>query len=187
MFVLTNEREVTSSEFLTVVRQPFLFKRLLVCLTALFQLAGITSGDLIAAQQPQISIPTVITDPGDTYSAIVRYSPQTAHASAIQFDLAYNRTVFKITASAGNAVSAVSKNMSTVVLPNGAIRFLIFGLNQDVITGGDLVNLQIKVSAKATLRRYILAFSNVRASGPAGRSISIGSTPGKIVLSSTAP
>jgi len=81
----------------------------------------------------ELSLPMVTAFSSVSVAANVEYHAQGDDIAAFQFDLEYDQSVLSITATIGNAAAAAGKGLTTAVLPNGRLRLLIFGLNQNVI------------------------------------------------------
>ncbi len=146
--------------------------------------AGVPSSRLVAAE---LSIPTVMASAGDRVNASVVYSAQGATVAGLQFDLKYDRSVLTITATAGSATTGAGKSLTTAVLPNGNLRFLIFGFNQNVIADGIVVNLTIQVNPSSSAGPYTLGFFNTSGVAPTGKSVSISTHDGQIIIRDTTP
>jgi hypothetical protein len=161
-----------------VLRSPQWFGTLLVGI--ILAAAGVPSGRLVAAE---LSIPTEVShSKGSVMNVSVGYSGQGAAVAALQFDLQYDRSVLNITATAGGATTGAGKSLSTHVLPNGQTRFLIAGLNQNVIADGSVVDLTIQVSTKASMGPYPLAFFNALGVEPTSQPVSMRTHNGRIII-----
>src|SRR5262249_17170689 len=115
----------------------------LIIFGPLLTATGLSSNNLLAAE---LSIPTVVASGGDTIRASILYSSQGAAVAALQFDLEYDPQVLDIRAAISGPAAAAGKDLAMAVLPNGHIRFVILGLNQNVITDGSVIDLTIHVN-----------------------------------------
>jgi hypothetical protein len=149
-----------------------------VWLWILLSTAGVPSNKALAQQ---LSLPTVVASAGDSVDVSVEYRAQGAEISAFEFDLQYDPSVLNITATIGSAALAADKLLVTGVLPNGNIRFLIFGINQNVIPDGSLVDLTIEVSASSAVGPYPLVFLNANAASPDAEGVPLRTHDGRII------
>src|SRR5574341_371517 len=140
--------------------------------------AAVVPSRLLAAE---LSIHTVVASAGDTVDTSVEYRAQGAAVAALQFDLAFDPSVLGITATIGSAAAAAGKSLATAVLPNGNIRFLIFGLNQNVITDGSVVDLTIQVSTNSSVGPYPLDLLNALGASPSAQGVSIKTHDGQVI------
>jgi hypothetical protein len=151
-----------------VSRPPAIIGQSLIWL--IFVITGIPSGRLLAAG---LSIPTVTATPGDHLNISVEYRAQGDAVSTLQFDLVCDWSVATITATAGSATTEAGKVLTTAVLPNGNLRFLILGLNQNVIGDGSVADLTIQVSPSASVGSYRMGFANAIGADPTAQLVSI--------------
>ncbi len=138
------------------------------------------------AQEAELSIPTVAASAGGTVDTSVEYRAQGAEVAALQFDLAFDPSVLTITARAGSAATAAGKILAQVVLPNGNIRCIIFGLNQNVIADGSVVDLTIQVSESASEGPYSLDLLNALGASPFGEAVPITVYSGQVIVTNFA-
>ncbi len=85
---------------------------------------------------PELSIPRVKASVGGSVNVTVGFAGHGAGVAALQFDLRYDRSVFTITATPGDAMIGAGKSLATSDLPSGATRFVITGFNQSVTAAG---------------------------------------------------
>jgi len=139
---------------------------------------GLYGTRLLAAE---LSIPMVIAPAGQAVASSVQYSAQRAKVSAFVFDLAFDTSALKITATAGSALTAAGKSLAQAVQPNGNIRFVIFGLNQNVIEDGSLIDLQMTFSADSRPGAYDLNIVNLSAADPDANAVSVSVRGSRII------
>jgi len=147
----------------------------LLLVGTVFTAAGLLSSSLLAAE---LSLPTRVASGGDRTDASVIYTSQGATVAAFQFDLEYDPSVLTITATISSAAAAAGKALATAVLPNGNLRFLVLGLNQNVIADGSVVDLTIQVSANSQVGPYNLRFLNAVGAAPLERLCQLKFSPG---------
>jgi len=140
---------------------------------------GVATNRLAAAE---LSIPTVGASVGGSVNLSVEYGGQGTAVAALQFDLNYNRSVLTITAAAGAAATSAGKSLTTHRLPNGMTRFLIVGLNQNVVADGSAVDLMIHVSTRASPGKYTLGIFNPAGAGPSSQAVSVKHISGAVVV-----
>ncbi len=159
-------------------------------------LANITMGALLAASfassntalAADLSLPTVAASSGDTVTASVVYRAQGAAVSALQFDLAHDDAAVQknltITGSSvGSAATAAGKDLaSNLAFGQGVSRFLIFGLNQNVIGDGSLADLTIHVQDQFPPDRLRLHLFNVVCASPEAEFVPCGAADGQIIV-----
>jgi uncharacterized protein (TIGR03437 family) len=87
--------------------------------------------------------------PGSSVVAPIGFAAQAGSVTGIQFDLEYDNMVIGVAASAGDAARGSAKTLYTGDLTERKKRFMIVGLNQDLIPDGVLVNLHLHVRAAA--------------------------------------
>src|SRR5580658_70780 len=81
-----------------------------------------------------ISIPNQSAGPNASVPVQMIFSPQNDSVSALQFDLQYDPSAISIVVTAGDAARSAGKSVYYTDLAPGNRRFLIVGLNQNVIT-----------------------------------------------------
>lgn len=157
------------------VAKAFLWIVVLAC-------ANAGSKRLIAAE-PQLAIPTVDATEDATVKTGIQYTGNGAKVSAFQVDLHYShQAISAISATIGPAAAAAGKMLTSAVLSNGDIRFLVFGLNQTVIGSGGVINLKITMASEVEPGSYPLEMLNAVASDPNGNSVAVTVSSGKIVV-----
>jgi Cohesin domain len=129
----------------------------------------------------QLSIPTNTTVSCGSVNINVTYRSQRAAVSAVQFDLEYDRKSLNITTSAGPAITSSAKSLTTSVLANGSIRFLVAGLNQNTLVDGDLANLTVQFKTSSKLGPYTLLISNATGADPSAQKVPVSSRSGRVV------
>jgi len=134
------------------------------------------------AQEAELSIPAVVAPAGASVDTGVEYRANGATVAALQFDLAFDPSVLTITARAGSAATDAGKTLAQAVLPNGNILFIIFGLNQNVIADGSVVDLTIQVSKSASAGPYRVDFLNALGASPSAEAVPIIVHSGEVIV-----
>ena len=150
----------------------------LLLVGTVFTAAGLPSSSLLAAE---LSLPTLVASGGDRIDTSVRYTSQGAVVAAFQFDLEYDPSVLSVTATIGSAGATAGKVLATAVLPNGNLRFLVLGLNQNVITDGSVVDLTIQVSANSHVGPHELKLLNAVGASPGGETVRVDVHSGQVI------
>lgn len=126
-------------------------KRMIMTRTIVLLLAG--AGVLPAAT---LTLPNVTARPDERSEANLVYRSDGAMATAIQFDLEYDTSLFAITATAGMAATNAGKSLNA-----SGSRFIIMGLNPDAIADGTLVLLGIAPKQSTPPGSYPLRIRNI--------------------------
>ena len=116
----------------------------------------------------QVSLPSVAGSPGASLSAPVAFASQGQAVSGVQFDLEYDNSAMSLVAIAGSATRTSGKTLYSADLTPGKRRFLIVGLNQNLITDGALIDLLVNLSGGAASGSYVLKVSGAVAVDPTG-------------------
>jgi hypothetical protein len=129
----------------------------------------------------ELSIPTQVAHGGSVVSVSVGYRAQGADVADLEFDLEYDPSALTITAEVGSAAASAGKFLAMNVLSSGHIRFLIVGLNRDVIGDGSVVVLTIQVSANSLVGPHQLDIFKALGADPSGQTIAVETQSGRIV------
>jgi len=158
---------------------PFVLPPLLALARLLF---GATT-----AFAAQVSLPTQSGASGGTFVSPVVFTSQGSAVSDVQFDIEYDNSALTLTATVGSSASNASKTLYSVNLAPNKKRFLIMGVNQNLISDGSLLNFSITVSPTAPGGSYGLALSNVCGADPSGNAAAITGTDGTVTVNATSP
>ena len=131
----------------------------------------------------QISLPNQSSAPGAVVAGPVALASQAASVSGVQFDVQYDNSAMSMTAALSTPASASGKNLYSVDLALNRKRFIIIGLNQNLISDGNLLNLSITVSQTATAGTYALSLTNVCGTDPTGNALPVTGTDGVLTVS----
>jgi len=144
-------------------------------------IAAVGSNRLFAAE---LAIPTTVAAGGTPVTVSIEYRPQGDAVAALQFDLAYDSTVIYVSPAwhVGTAAADAAKAVVSNNLPNGTIRFVVSGLNQNVIGMGSIVDLIIVVSGTAQPGPYKLELLNVSGAAPDGQLVPIKVQEGRVIV-----
>jgi len=141
--------------------------RWLICLLA-------CSSTLLAGS---LSLGSYSGVPGGTVAANLMFASQGDAVSGIQFELDYDATILSINAIAGQAVTGAGKEVQ--VSPDRK-KFLVAGLNQNLIADGVLVVLNIAVKDGSASGTYPVRFTSATSSDTRGTTKPMTSTSGVV-------
>lgn len=104
----------------------------------------------------------------------------------VSFEFIYDssRLNFK-SAAIGPAAASVGKNLSNASPEAGLVKIIIFGLNQEVFTSGNIANLVFDIKANAPIGNATLTLDKVAAANFNGKAVPISKTDGSIFIEST--
>ena len=116
----------------------------------------------------------LVASPGNSVRMSVDYKAQGAQVSGLQFDLLYDPSVLSITtATAGSGAIDASKTLGDNLISPGDLRFIISGVNKNVLGDGSVADLTVQVSNSAPAGPYSLFLRNIVASDPNGLPVTI--------------
>ncbi|MFN0172646.1 MAG: cohesin domain-containing protein [Bryobacteraceae bacterium] len=137
-------------------------KRMLLAALAFFLSVSVAFSE-------KLFLPFESAAPGASLVLPVTFISQTGSLAAVQFDLQYDSTAMSITANAGEAARNSGKRLYSADLAANKRRFLIVGLNQNVIPSGSLVDLFVNLKPNAPNGLYPLAISEALGATPRGQ------------------
>ena len=116
----------------------------------------------------------LVGTPGNTLLTSVVYSAQGTLVAGLQFDVLYDPNALSFsTAQAGSATTLSSKSLNFNTLSSGDTRFLIFGLNQNVIGDGRVADLTFQVGLNAPAGPHNLSLTGIVGADPNGNNVTI--------------
>jgi uncharacterized protein (TIGR03437 family) len=131
-------------------------------------LASALFGNALGVLASQVSMPDQSASPGSSLLLPIMFLSQGDSISGIQFDVQYDNSAMDLSAIVGDAARNSEKCLYYANLSPNLRRFLMVGLNQNVIPDGTLITLFINVNPNATIGVYPIMFSNVVATDPSG-------------------
>ena len=137
----------------------------------------------IAAQNISGSTMTAIT--GTSINFPINFTAGTVGVSTMQFDLVLPIGIVSpnpAIITTGLAASSAGKAASSNILSNGRIRILIFGLNQNIIPSGNIVNISLNITAGIAAGIYLTQVINIVSSDKLGNSVPTTGTNLEIVV-----
>ena len=134
--------------------------------TMLFAGASLFAGTL--------AVGTGVASGSSNATVNVTYTAGGTAATSLQFELTFDSTVLLVTGTGGSAASSAGKSLQTSQ-PDPAnantMRFMLFGLNQNVIGDGVVVVLNIGVRNASYSGTLTLQISNIVAATTSGPSV----------------
>ena len=137
---------------------------------------------VLGALASQVSLPDQSAAPGSSVLLPAMFLSQGDSVSGIQFDVQYDSSAMDLVAIVGDAARNSGKCLYYADLALNVRRFLIVGLNQNVIPDGALITLVVNLNANATSDVYPLAFSNVAGADPYSNPVPISAADGTITI-----
>ena len=133
----------------------------------------------------QVSLPDQSGSPGNSLLLPAIFLSQGDSISGIQFDVQYDSSAMDLSAIVGDAARSSDKCLYYADLTPNLRRFLIVGLNQNVIPDGTLITLFVNLNPHATIGVYPMAFSNVVATDPSGKPAPMSGVDGTLTIQGT--
>jgi uncharacterized protein (TIGR03437 family) len=138
-----------------------------------------------SAAPSEIYLPSQSTNPGGSIVIPVAFEPRAGSVSGVQFDLQYDNSAMSLAGNVGDAVRISGKSLYCRDLAPGKRRFVIVGLNQNEIPPGTLIEFIVNLNPSAPTGIYPLAFSNVLATDPSGKTAPIVAAEGSVMVERT--
>jgi uncharacterized protein (TIGR03437 family) len=148
-------------------------------------LAAASLAQVALAQPAQLSLPDVSVSPGASLVLPVTFASRLSSVAGVQFDFQYDSSVLTLTATVGDAARSSAKILSVADLAPNQRRFFVWGLNQNPLVDGVLLNLFLFVSPSAPGGISTLRFSNVLGTDPYGLSTIVLATGGVLTVAGT--
>ena len=141
-----------------------------------------------AAQNPTVIVGSVSGLAGSRIDLPVNFAVGTTGVSALEFDLILPLGVTSPNpplVAAGSAASAASKSVSAGVQPNGDLRVLVFGLNQNVIGNGPLALVRLNIAADIALGAHPVGITGLVASDAGGHAVASSGATGTVEVTAS--
>jgi hypothetical protein len=114
--------------------------------------------------------------PGEQTTVAIRLKTNGASVTALQFDLEYDVSAFDLNGQAGTAAASASKQLKQSDLEKRGKRFILFGLNHNIVPDGAVIVLALQRKSGATGKSY-----PIRLKAALATDASAGSVPLKVV------
>jgi len=136
------------------------------------------------AMGADLSIPVQSAGPGDSVVISAALTPGSDSVAALQFDLQYDGAISLISVPGVASRSAYKTAYYTDVNANTR-RFVISEINQNVISGGSVIDLFVNIAPSASSGLHALSISNFTATDVLGNVVSTTSTSGGVNVQGT--
>ena len=146
--------------------------------------AGFLSVFCLSTQCAELSLEPVATPAGLTVPLVLRFAAAGSTVAALQFDLESD-TALTLTANAGSVALGAGKELYSAPVSARRTRFLVVGLNQNVVGDGVVATLNAFVNATTTAGVYPLRLTNVSASDQAGNAVPLTNKGGSLTVSAS--
>ncbi len=140
------------------------------------------------AQAPVVTAGSASGQAGTTVNLSVRLTAGATGVSTLQFDLSLPSGVTSSNppnVTTGSAASAAGKSASASIQSSGAVRVLIFGMNQTAIGSGTLATVGLTIASGTAPGTLTVGVSGIVASDAGGNNVATSGTNGSVVV--TAP
>lgn len=134
----------------------------------------ITAGTVTAAAGSSISVPVSLAIGG------------LKDISTLQFDLVLPKGVTSSDVKPGATSTAAGKSVSSAKV-DGALRVIVFGLNQSPMKSGEVVNIQLTLPKKITEKSLPLELKNLVISNEKGAKLGVQGKAGVINIGTVTP
>ncbi len=138
-----------------------------------------------AAFSSQILLPTQSSSPGATIVGQITFASQSSSISGVQFDVQYDNAAMSLAATLSSPAGTSGKSLYAVDLAPNKKRFLIIGLNQNLIPDGTLLNLSVNINAAAADGTYTMTLSNVCGTDPSGHAATVTGNDGTVTVNAS--
>ena len=133
----------------------------------------------------EVSVPSLATGPGSSISLSIMFDPQGSSLSGIQFDLQYDNSNMTIVATPGEASGVSGKSIYLNEISPNRLRFLVAGLNQNVIGAGPLLSLLVNLAPNTLGGSYSLMVSGATGTDALGNASPVAGSNGTITVEGT--
>lgn len=134
----------------------------------------------------QISLSNSAGQVGGSASSDVLFAAQGSRVAGLQFDIEADAGL-TITAASGTVSIIADKSLNSAALSPGTRRFLVVGLNQNLLDDGVIVSLEVGIPADTNVTRQVLHVTNAQATSDDGNAVSLASVDGAISVQGAAP
>ena len=135
-----------------------------------------------AAFASQLVLPRQSAASGASIIGQVTFASQASSVSGVQFDVQYDNAAMNLAATLSGPVGTSGKSLYAVDLAPNKKRFLIIGLNQNLIPDGTLINLSVSIGLNAVGGTYALTLSNICGTDPSGHAATVTGTDGTVTV-----
>ena len=138
-----------------------------------------------AATPSQVSLSNQSAAPGTSMLIPFVFASQGGSISGFQFDLQYDSAAMSLSATLGDPTRNSQKTLYVAALTPNTKRFLIIGVNQNLIADGTSINLFVNLNQSVANGVYALELSNLAATDPDGNAVPITGIDGTVTVQGT--
>lgn len=137
--------------------------------------------DEIKNTPPTVSFQAASVAMGATAEIPFYWTPGSAKAAGMQFDATFPPGVSFVSVSPGPSAIAAEKFVQTSTV-NGATRFLVIGINQNILGPGVLVKVAVRAAGNAPMGAAPVLFTNASGTDKNGSDVAISGVAGQITV-----
>lgn len=137
--------------------------------------------DEIKNTPPTVSFQATSVAMGATTEIPFYWTPGSAKAAGMQFDVTFPAGVSFVSVSPGPSAIAAEKFVQTSTV-NGATRFLVIGINQNILGPGVLVKVAVRAAGNAPMGAAPVLFTNASGTDKNGSDVAISGVAGQITV-----
>ena len=139
----------------------------------------------LLALPAQVSLPPQTATPGSSLLVPVVLDSENSTMSGVQFDVQYDNSAISMIATLADASRNAGKLLYQADLASNRRRFVIVGLNPNLIPSGTLLNLFVNVNASAAPGPLPLSLSDTEGTDPYGILVSVLGVDGTVIVQGT--
>lgn len=166
-------------------RFPTRFRAAVFSKSATLLLASLGIIPALVALPAQVSLQSQTGAPGSSLLVPVVLDSENSSVSGVQFDVQYDNSAITIIAALADAARNSGKLLYEADLAPNRRRFLIVGLNPNLIPNGTVLNLFVNVNANAAPGPLALTLSNTSGTDPYGVFVSLLGVDGTVTVQGT--
>jgi uncharacterized protein (TIGR03437 family) len=140
---------------------------------------------ILLALPAQVSLPNQTATPGSSLLLPVVLDSNSATISGVQFDVEYDNSAITLIATLGDAAKNAGKLLYEADMAPNRRRFVIVGLNPNLIPNGNLLNLFVNLNGSASPGPLPLSISNTAGTDPYGVFVSVSGVDGTVTVQGT--
>jgi len=140
---------------------------------------------VLPAVPAMLSLPGQNAAPGSSIVLPLAFDPSGEGISGVQFDVQFDNTAMSLVAVPGDSARNSGKQIYEADQAPNVKRFLIIGLNTNLMSSGALLNFFVNLNPNAASGVYSLHFSNVVATDPYGGAAGLVSADGAVTVAGT--
>jgi hypothetical protein len=147
-----------------------------------------TLGWTVTAQAaPVVTVGSASGQAGTTVTIPLQFNPAPNNVASLQFNLTLPTGITTVAVTEGAILGPANKDI-TANRVGGTWQFIVFGLNQNTIAAGALMDVQVRIAPGTAAGAYTFRISSTSFSDPAGNPVTGGtSTNGTITVTAAPP